>query len=243
MRIELRTINKLVMFGMASLLLMPQLAMSDGGAKYRVTIYNLTAGQPFTPPVLATHTRRTGIFSLGDEASGDVQMIAENGNNTDLVLALMADDNVHQVVEGSAPIVPADDPGGLGLDSSATFTIWAGRDARYLSVISMLICTNDGFTGLDTVALPWKSKTVHAVAYEARTEENTEAFADMVPPCQLLVDGTNPPIGGTGASDPGLAEGGVIIPHAGIQGGADLRPKDHDWGDPVAKIVIKRIRH
>ena len=98
MQIKLKTINKLVMFGIASLLLLPQLAMSDSGAKYRVTIYNLTAGQPFTPPVLATHSRRTGIFSLGDEASGDVQMIAENGNNTDLVLALMADDNVHQVV-------------------------------------------------------------------------------------------------------------------------------------------------
>lgn len=231
------------MFGMASLLLVPQLAMSNGGAKFEVTIHNLTAGQPFTPPVLVTHTKRTGIFSLGDEASGDVQMIAENGSNADLVLALMADDNVHEVVEGSAPIVPADDPGGLGLDSSATFTIWAGHRARYLSVISMLICTNDGFTGLDTVSLPWRSKTVYAVAYEARTEENTEAFANMVPPCQLLIDGTNPPIGGSGASEPGLAEGGVIIPHAGIQGGADLRPKDHDWGDPVAKIVIRRIRH
>ena len=44
------TFKNIVMAGAASLLLLPQLAWSDGGARYKVTIYNLTAGQPFTPP-------------------------------------------------------------------------------------------------------------------------------------------------------------------------------------------------
>ena len=39
-----------------------------------------------------------------------------------------------------------------------------------------------------------------------------------------------------------LSEDGVIIPHVGIIGGADLRPAVHGWSDPVAKIEIERMR-
>jgi hypothetical protein len=43
-------------------------------------------------------------------------------------------------------------------------------------------------------------------------------------------------------SDPLLAEGGIVIPHPGINGGVDLLPQVHDWSDPVTKIEIERIR-
>ncbi|MFQ5557179.1 MAG: hypothetical protein ACE5GB_06690, partial [Acidimicrobiales bacterium] len=36
---------------------------------YLVTVENLTSGQPFTPPVAATHHRRTGMFTVGGPAS------------------------------------------------------------------------------------------------------------------------------------------------------------------------------
>ena len=106
----------------------------------------------------------------------------------------------------------------------------------------MLICTNDGFTGIDTVKLPSKKRTVYSVAYDARTEQNTEDFADMVPPCQGLI-GVSSDDMGTGMTNPLLAEDGIVIPHAGINGGADLQPVVHGWGDPVAKIVIERMKH
>jgi hypothetical protein len=105
----------------------------------------------------------------------------------------------------------------------------------------MLICTNDGFSGLDSIKLPNKKVTVLSVAYDARTESNTEMFKNIVPPCQALIGVTGD--AGTGMSDPFLAESGVIIPHAGIIGGGDLLPGVHGWGDPVAKIVIERMRH
>ena len=241
MHINRKITSSLAIFGMSLVLLFPQAAMSKGGATYKVTITNLTAGQPFTPPVLATHNGRTGIFSVGDEASEGVQMIAENGSNDDLVAALGVDVNVAQVEQGSAPIVPANKAGMFA--NSATFMISTSRHARYLSVISMLICTNDGFMGVDSVSLPRRHKTVFAVAYDARTEQNTEDYADMVPPCQALIEGIMPPVGGTGMSDSTLAEDGVVIPHAGINGGASLTPQAHGWGDPVAKIVIERVRH
>ena len=241
MYLHLKTIKNLAVAGTASLLLLPAVAMSDGGARYKVTISNLTAGQPLTPPVLVTHSNKTSVFGLGEYASEGVRSIAENGDSVPLVTALAGDIYVRHVVEGTAPIVPAHNPGGTPFDSTATLTISAGGHARYLSFVSMLICTNDGFTGLDSIRLPARKKTVYVVGYETRTEQNTEDFADIVPPCQGLI-GVTSDDAGTGMSDPLLLEKGIIIPHAGVHGGSDLQPSVHDWSDPVAKIVIERIR-
>lgn len=227
--------------GLALTLMVPVDAHSEGQKTYKITITNLTAGQPLTPPILATHTSRTGIFKVGEAASESIQQVAENGNGAPLLQALGEDTQVHEVVAGTAPLVPANNPGGTGFESSATFTITTHGRARYLSFASMLICTNDGFTGLDSVRLPNHRKTVYTAAYDARTETNTEDFVDMVPPCQGLI-GVSSDDPGTGMSNPLLAEEGIVIPHVGINGGVDLFPEVHGWSDPVTKIEIERIR-
>ena len=227
--------------GLALTFLMPAEARSDSEKTYKITITNLTAGQPLTPPILVTHTNRTGIFEVGEAASDAIQQIAENGNGEPLLQALGEDAQVHDVVAGAAPLVPANNPGGTGFESSATFKITTKGKARYLSFASMLICTNDGFTGLDGVRLPNHKMTVYTAAYDARTETNTEDFADMVPPCQGLI-GVSSDDPGVGMSNPLLAEDGIVIPHVGINGGVDLFPEVHGWSDPVTKIEIERVR-
>lgn len=221
-------------------------ASADGdnwrGATYKVTITNLTTGQPFTPPVIAIHNRRANVFALGTPASEGVRQIAENGNNAPLVSALSQDPNVRQVIEGTAPIVPAANPGGTAFDSQATFTFRTSGRARFVSLVSMLICTNDGFTGANTIRLPARKTTILARGYETRTERNTEDFADIVPPCQGLI-GVGSDDAGTGTSNPSLGENGIVIPHPGVVGDNDLDPRVHDWADPVAKIVIERVRY
>ena len=125
---------------------------------------------------------------------------------------------------------------------STTFTINGGPGALYFSYVSMLICTNDGFTGADSLRLPQKVGDVVSVdsdAYDAGTEVNTEYFGDIVPPCQGLIGVTGDP--GTGASNEDLAEGGVITHHDGIVGDSDLLPDTHGWSNPVASITIERI--
>ena len=214
----------------------------DRNATYKITIYNLTAGQALTPPVIATHTRRANVFSVGEEANDGVVQIAENGDLSVLISALAGNNNVKDYVVGDAPIVPAHDPGGSGFGGSASFEIKASRKARFISFVSMLICTNDGFTGIDTVSLPHRKKTLYAAAYETRTEQNTEDFADIVPPCQGLI-GVGSDDAGTGMSNPQIAEDGVVIPHPGVVGDNDLDSRVHDWADPVVKIVIERVRH
>ena len=174
MHLTQKAINTLTIVGIASLLLVPSLAKSDQGRTYEVTITNLTPGQAFTPPVLLTHSKKTGVFTIGEEASSEIQAIAENGNSTPLTDALVLDDDVHDVVVGTVPLVPANNPGGVSFESSETFIITARGKAKFLSFASMLICTNDGFTGVDSLRLPKKKLTVFSMAYDARTEMNTE---------------------------------------------------------------------
>ena len=69
---------------------------------------------------------------------------------------------------------------------------------------------------------------------------NTEDFAGMVPPCQGAIRASSGE-DGTGASNPDLGEDGIIIPHPGIMGNADLLKDVHAWSSPDVKIDIVRI--
>ncbi len=205
---------------------------------YEVTITNLTDGQPFTPPLIATHRPSTSLFTVGQPASFELKEIAENGNLAPMLTAVGNDKHVSNFV-----VAVAGDPPPLLPGQSVTVTIDESRGGKFLSFASMLICTNDGFTGLDTVRLPQvvgETITLYSDAYDAGSEINTEDFADIVPPCPAL---TGVPSGdpGTGESNPALAENGVISHHEGIQGIADLDPDIHDWENPVVMIEITRV--
>lgn len=210
---------------------------------YEVTITNLTSGQAFTPPLIATHRGSTHLFQVGSAANVGTQEIAENGNLAPLIAQLEGDRAVWDVVAAGAPLVPAGTPMFGTFSDSVTLTITAGPGAQFLSYESMLICTNDGFTGLDRVKLPNQvgaTVTWHAAGYDAGTEVNTEDFAHIVPPCQGLI-GVSSADAGTGMSNPALAENGVIRHHPGIAGGTDLVPGVHGWTDPVVEITIVRV--
>jgi hypothetical protein len=210
---------------------------------FDVTFTDLTSGQPLTPAVAATHRGKNELFRVGRTASFGLKEIAENGNNAPLLTRLNADDDVSEAVEApGGPLVPAGSPGDAMFGQSTTFSIGAERGARFLSLAAMLICTNDGFTGVNALALPSQvgdSVTVETLGYDAGSELNTEDFADIVPPCQGLI-GVTSGEPGTGSSNPALAEGGVIHHHAGILGSADLVPAIHGWdtGAPVARITV-----
>jgi hypothetical protein len=210
---------------------------------YEVTISDLAGGQPLTPPVVATHRAATGMFTVGQPASVALKEIAENGNLAPMISQVEADKHVADTADATAPLVPSGLPGSAMFDDSVTLTVTASEGAKFLSFASMLICTNDGFTGVDSLRLPkdvGDAVVVHSAGYDAGTERNTEDFADIVPPCQGLV-GVSSGEPGTGMSDPALAEGGVIHHHPGIAGGADLVPAVHGWNDPVAEITVERV--
>jgi hypothetical protein len=207
-------------------------------ATYEVRITNLTPNQPLTPPLGVIHRSPVRLFQVGEPASVGVQQIAENGNLMPMLDALGASAHAADVVVAAGDPVPPLLPG-----EERVFTIVADRGARLFSFAAMLICTNDGFTGLHGVRLPrdvGASVTFETNAYDAGTEVNTEDFDNLVPPCGPLT-GVDTGGAGTGTSDPSLAESGVVHPHPGIAGDADLEPGVHGWTDPVARARITRI--
>lgn len=206
---------------------------------YRVTVTNLTDGQPFTPPLIAVHRRAASLFTVGEPASVGVQQIAENGNLEPMLMHLEATEHVVDIA-----VAVAGDPPPLMPGQSVSAELDGPLGAGFLSFISMLVCTNDGFTGVNRQRLPnqvGESVALELGSYDAGTEINTEDFADLVPPCPVLT-GVETDDEGTGMSDPDLAEGGVVHTHPGIEGDDDLDPAVHGWTDPVARIEIERIR-
>jgi len=226
---------------------------TSGSRRYRVTVTNLTDGQPFTPPAVALHRPSVELFSVGEPANEAVQQVAENGNLGPLLdladsTGAVRGAGVVAADDGPTPLVPESDPGDTGLPYFGAVEVSADASATHLSFVSMLIATNDGFVGLDTVALPGavnESHTHYAPGYDAGTEENTERFRDMVPPAQFLVDPdlvlgeTN--VESTTESDPATATDGVITPHPGVEGDADLAAEVYDWRDPAAVVHVERI--
>ncbi len=204
-----------------------------------VEITNLTNGIYYTPLLMATHPESTHLFQSGTTASANLQAMAEGGDTTGLISDLAAI---------SADI--SDNPaGGLlapGMSASATFP--KGGKNTHLSIVAMLLPTNDGFVGLDALKIP-NAKGVYTYflnGYDAGTEANNEVINGGGAPGTLGIPadpGGNSGTGGTGIT---TSENNMTVHiHRGVlgdndlNGGAsDLSSTVHRWLNPVAKMVI-----
>ncbi len=202
-------------------------AAAHESATFRVTITNLTPNELLTPFVVATYRGHGRVFHPRRHASAGLRELAENGGVGVFADELSRRRGVGAVaVAGAAPVAAG---------ASVSVDITARRGTPRLSVVGMIICSNDGFAGVAGARLPrhvGETVTVYGDAYDAGTEINTEAYADLVPPCDGL--------GQSGTSNPALAEHGVIRLHAGIQGVGDLDPELHHWSNPVIRVTIER---
>lgn len=230
----------LTLVGVAIAATSPSVVFSDDdhrGKAFKVTVTNVTrgvgadSGQILNGLVVAAHNNRFRLFDLGQPASEELALVAEDALNRDLFDALSADPNVCDV----QTIGIVDEPPGtiypiLPGDSASVVITVNGR-CRFLSLAAMLVTTNDGFAALNGVRLDKKSDKLFALAYDAGSEANTENCSDIPgPPC-----GNVNSIGG--------GEGYVSI-HSGIHGvGSPLEilPSERDWRNPVAYISIDMI--
>lgn len=205
--------------------------------KYEVTIENMAAGQPLSPPVIATHRRTANLFRVGSLASPEIEAIAENGDASSAAALLSSLSQTSDVVSIGAPLTPAGTVVGDFTDT-VTFEIWA-RPGDSLSLATMLICSNDGITGLDRGRLPYHgSRTYYLNAYDAGTENNTELSGDIVDPCSGL--GPHPLNGDPNGNENDAVDSTphmAIRHHDGIAGSGDLTDA-HSWDGPVAKVTV-----
>lgn len=193
--------------------------------EYEVTVTNLTKDQLLSPPVAATHGKTVAFFALGEPALDELVLVAEDGMGGPLADLLNTLPEVYEAMATTDPIPPG---GSITLD-----IVSRGRFDR-LSLAGMLVNTNDAFAAVDTVALPrfrHRPVTYYASAYDAGSEENNEN-CDFIP---------GPACGGPNERDTDGAEGFVHV-HNGVHGIGDLDPAQYDWRNPVAKVVIERVR-
>ena len=199
-------------------------------SNFDISVENITSGQYFTPVNFAAHNRSADVFSRGAVASEGVIAVAERGEVPVLAAELAAaiDQNGLGVsgVIGDAPIGP-------GETVTGEFTTNENR----LSIVSMIICTNDGFGGLDSRRLPrvGESRTYYLRGFDAGSELNTENRADIVPAPFCDFEGQGGP--GTGAPQPELDENNRISGHRTLRGVGD-QPSEFDWRGPVLKVTV-----
>jgi hypothetical protein len=196
--------------------------------RFAVTITNLTRGQQFTPILVASHRTGVRLFEVGEAASTELAIVAEEGNTAPLAALLGSNPRVLDVQVG----------GGL-LDPGQSKTVIVGTRGSFdrVSVAAMLIPTNDGFFALNGVEGPEGRQTLvlSSPAYDAGSEVNDERCASIPGPFFIECGGP-----GGGAAVSGGEEGFVHI-HAGMHGIGDMDVSQRDWRNPVARITIRRI--
>ncbi len=226
-----------------------------GNSKKTITVIitNITNGIVFTPLLVATHKGEVSLFELGEVASAALEANAELGDTSGLA----------EIVEnagGNLGTEPSDS--GDCIKSGLLFpgdcfqsNVAIDHINSYLSIVAMLLPTNDGFVGLNSYKISNMpgTTTLYLNGYDAGTEANNELLTGDVPPDTEPIDNTNMPgnpsgnggTDGVGVDSPD--ENDVVHIHPGnigdtnLTGGeSDLDSRFHRWLNPVAKVVIAK---
>lgn len=196
---------------------------------YHVVVSNLTHNQPFSALASVIHNSGYHAYSLGSTADSALEILAESGDNSALISAADADSRVIDTVSGNGHLAP-------GVDE--TLVLEGIIDDPRLTLVTMPINTNDAFVALNAIDLSelvsGESLVLHARAYDAGTEGNSEAAADV------------PGLGGEGFNasrndrDFVSVHSGIVSVDDGLTGSA--LDQSHRFDNPLAKIVITRTQ-
>jgi len=228
--------NKLTKICAASALVF---ASSHGfAADVTIKIQNLTQGMYFTPIAAVAHSPDTSLFEVGQEAGLEIQEMAEGGSLAGLT-TLATSINADVLAEPTAgPLAPTDSVSGSFMTSDGN---------TVLSVVAMILPSNDGFIGLDNWTIPTEAGTytVYLNAYDAGTEANDELVGSGAPGIPgmpappFLTLGT----GGSGVTA-AISNANVHIHPGNIGdddatgGTSDVTNSIHRWLNPVAKVTV-----
>ncbi|MBY6186213.1 spondin domain-containing protein [Marinobacter hydrocarbonoclasticus] len=199
-------------------------------ATYQLTVTNLTAAQPMSPLAAYLHDGNVSGWQIGESASTGLEQLAESGDGTEW---LMEAENAGSLANGSGNdiLMP-------GMSQTLELTL-ESPDAVALSLATMLVNTNDAYTGidgLDLAALMAGDSMMRTLpAYDAGTEGNTELAATIPGPA-----------GGGAGFDATRDDVDFVARHPGVVSADDgarsstLRAH-HRFDGPVAKLVVTRV--
>lgn len=208
-------------------------------AQLEIKVTNLTQGVYFTPLLISAHSPDISLFEAGMVASAELQMMAEGGDISGLTNNLSngnADNNENPAGGLLAP--------GMSVETSLT----TASTNSVLSLVAMLLPTNDGFVGLNNWSIPdvAGTYTLFLNGYDAGTEVNDEIINGGGAPGALGIPADPGGMNGTGGSGVAMMEATQVVHiHRGnlgddnaAGGKSDLTNTVHRWLNPVAKLTI-----
>lgn len=209
-------------------------------ADLTIEIQNLTQGIYFTPIAAVAHTPDTSLFEVGEMASSELQMMAEGGSL----------DGLSAIATAINADVLANPAGGLLTPTMKTSGSLMTTDGNtVLSIVAMILPSNDGFIGLDNWTIPSEAGTytVYLNAYDAGTEANDEIRGSGSPgmPGMPVPPPLDPLLGTGGSGMAGADSASVVHIHRGnigddsaTDGKSDMTNTVHRWLNPVAKVTV-----
>jgi hypothetical protein len=224
--------------------------VNGNSAVYTVQITNLTYAQPFAPAAIVLHESGYHAFAEGEAASMGIEVMAEGGNPAMVIEEAM----------DSTDFLDAQNSGGIlgPKTSSDMFTLVVPEldaDDLRLTVTTMLVNTNDAFTGLNAADVSnmsvGDSKTFMTVTWDAGTEANTETASTMPGPAAGAAGGGGEAAGYDPVRDD-LAD--VVRLHTGVTTNANatdpsreglatsVLTEGHRFDFPTSRVVITRTR-
>ncbi len=224
---------------------------TDGNlAVFTVQLTNLTYGQPFSPAAVVLHEPGFNTFIDGKAASIALEQLAEGGDPTELMSeALAASQYLDAVTTGGAT-----PPRSIGVTSTLLVPLLDIDDLR-ISFTTMLVNTNDGFTGLNAANISnmtiGQSISFMAPTWDAGTEANTETPNTIPGPAASAAGGGGASAGFDAARDDLFDlvhfHRGVVT-SANATGGSkeglssSILTEADRWDNPTARIVVTRTR-
>jgi hypothetical protein len=209
-------------------------------ADINVKITNLTNAIWFTPFLVTAHPADTALFATGQPASAGIQAMAEGGDISMLVSDLTA---MGATIEEN----PAD--GFLQPTMSTDVDLNTdGTSNVLLSIVAMLLPTNDAFAGLNAITIPADPGTYvyNVSAYDAGTEANDEQLTGGGAPGAAGMPGDPGGYAGTGGTGAATTDANTTVHiHRNVLGDtsdtdgvSDLDSRVHRWLNPVIRVVV-----
>ena len=148
--------------------------------EFRVTMTNLTANQPLSPAAILLHDADWTPFTLGQPASTGLEVLAEGGDNSDF---LSESEALSEVYSG----IGFENATGPGASGSVEITAENPESGTLtLSVVSMLVNTNDAITALRQIDVSYlevgDTMLLSGRSYDAGTELNSESAGTIPGP-------------------------------------------------------------
>jgi len=215
-------------------------------ADLTISVTNLTHGSHFTPLLIAAHMPDDHLFQIGTTASANLTAMAEGGDTAGLVTDLT---NLNADITNNPGPETNGDPNFSAPGKTISFDMTTQAANTNLSVVAMILPTNDGFIGLDSLTIPTEVGThiFYLNGYDAGTEVNDEIINGGGAPGTPGIPADPLGAGGTGATGVTTTENNVMVHiHRGVigdtdaaSGESDLDSRVHRWLNPVARVVIE----